>query len=84
MVAREEIVSIEPTRQRVAWAVVGQQFRHYNGAARVTEDIDGGSYFVWMADVLPDELASQVESMMTAGIEVIKKTLEGAARPMRS
>jgi len=26
MVAREEIVSIEPARQRVAWAVVGQQF----------------------------------------------------------
>jgi hypothetical protein len=25
---------------------------------------------------LPDELAGQVDSMMTAGIEVVKKTLE--------
>jgi len=79
MVAREEIVGIDDEERRVAWAIVGGQFRHYNGAARVTEDDDGGSRFVWTADLLPDELASQVESMMSVGILVIKKTLEGAA-----
>ncbi len=79
MVAREEIVGIDDETRRVAWAIVGGQFRHYNGAARVTDDEDGGSWFVWTADLLPDELADQVESMMTAGILVIKKTLDGAA-----
>jgi len=80
MVAREEIVSIEPARQRVVWAVVGQQFRHYNGAAWVEADPKGGSRFFWSADLLPDELAPQVEEMMTAGIEVVKHTLEASAQ----
>ncbi len=79
MVAREEIVGIDDETRRVAWAIVGGQFRHYNGAARVTDDEDGGSWFVWTADLLPDELAEQVESMMAAGILVVKKTLDGAA-----
>ncbi len=79
MVAREEIVGIDDDTRRVAWAIVGGQFRHYNGAARVTDDDDGGSWFVWTADLLPDELAEQVDSMMAAGILVIKKTLDGAA-----
>jgi hypothetical protein len=80
MVAREEIVSIEPTQQRVAWAVVGQQFRHYNGAAWVEADPKGGSRFYWTADLLPDELAPQVDQMMTVGIEVVKRTLEASAQ----
>jgi hypothetical protein len=84
MIAREDIVSIDEERRRVCWAIVDGEFHHYNGAARVTEDINGGSYFVWMADVLPDELAGQVDSMMTAGIQVLRDTLETAARLMRS
>ena len=45
MIAREEIVSVDPAQHRVAWAVVGQQFRHYNGAAWVEADPKGGSRF---------------------------------------
>jgi uncharacterized protein YndB with AHSA1/START domain len=78
---REEIVSIDPTQRRVSWAIVGQQFRHYNGAAWVEADAKGGSRFVWTADLLPDELAGQVERMMTAGIGVVKQTLEA---PMKA
>ncbi len=54
MVAREEIVSVDPAQRRVAWAVVGQQFRHYSGAAWVEADPKGGSRFVWTADLLPE------------------------------
>jgi carbon monoxide dehydrogenase subunit G len=80
MVAREEIVSIDASQRRVVWAIVGQQFRHYNGSAWVEADSNGGSRFVWTADVLPDELAGQVEQMMAAGIVVVKQTLEAAAK----
>jgi uncharacterized protein YndB with AHSA1/START domain len=79
MVAREEIVSIDEKRRRVAWAIVGGQFRHYHGAARVEADSNGGSRFVWTADLLPDDLASQVDAMMSTGIAVVKKTLESTA-----
>ena len=77
---REEIVSVDPAQRRVAWAVVGQQFRHYNGAAWVEPDPKGGTRFIWTADLLPNEFASQVDQMMTAGITVVKKTLESSAK----
>jgi carbon monoxide dehydrogenase subunit G len=76
-IAREDIVSIDEERRRVCWAIVGQSFHHYNGAAQVLDDVAEGSRFVWTADLLPDDLAGPVDQMMSAGIEVIKKTLEG-------
>lgn len=81
MVAREHIVGIDEQRRRVAWAIVDEPFRHYSGVAWVEPDINGGARFVWTADVLPNELAPQVESMMSAGIQVIKKTQEATRQP---
>lgn len=77
-VVREDIVSIDATQRRVAWAVVGQQFRHFNGAAWVEADPKGGSRFIWVTDLLPDEFAGQIEQMVSAGIAVVKQTLERA------
>jgi hypothetical protein len=75
MTAREDILSVDDERMRVAWAIVGQKFHHYQGVARVEPDGDG-SKFIWMTDLLPDDLAPGVEAMMTAGLDVIRKTLE--------
>jgi hypothetical protein len=39
---------------------------------------------VWIADLLPNELAERTDELMEQGIEVVKKTLErenGAAAP---
>jgi hypothetical protein len=80
MVVQEEIVSVDAAQRRVAWAIVGQRFRHYNGAAWVEADPKGGSRFVWIVDLLPDELSGQVEQMMDAGVAAIKPAIEGAAR----
>jgi hypothetical protein len=80
MTVREDIVSVDAAQRRVAWAVVGQQFRHYNGAAWVEADPKGGSRFVWTADLLPNEMASQVEQMMTTGIAVVRQTMETSAK----
>jgi len=80
MSVREDIVSVDAAQRRVAWAVVGQQFRHYNGAAWVEADPKGGSRFVWTVDLLPNEMASQVEQMMTTGIAVVRQTMESSAK----
>jgi hypothetical protein len=76
MVTREEIVSIDPEQKRVAWAIVGQHFRHYNGAAQIFPHPKGGIRVVWMTDLLPDSMAGQLENAMTNGIAAMKKTLE--------
>jgi hypothetical protein len=79
-VAREEIVSVDDTRRRVAWAILDPPFQHYSGVAWVEPEV-GGVRFTWTVDLLPDELAGPVEAMMNAGIQVIKKTLETRAVP---
>jgi uncharacterized protein YndB with AHSA1/START domain len=38
--------------------------------------------FVWIADVLPDDLASRTEAMMEQGINTIKGTLEASPEPV--
>jgi uncharacterized protein YndB with AHSA1/START domain len=53
MVVREDIVTVDDAARRVFWAIVGQQFHHYNGAAQVFDD-DGGARFVWTTDLLPE------------------------------
>ena len=75
MTAREDIVSIDDSLRRVAWAIVGQMFHHYQGAARVEAE-GRGTLFIWTTDVLPDELAPKVDAMMTTGLVVIKRTQE--------
>jgi hypothetical protein len=76
--AREDIVGIDERERRVCWAIVGAQFHHYNGVAQVAPHPLGGTHFVWTADLLPDDFAPAVESMMDAGIAVIKETMEAA------
>ena len=75
MTAREDIVTIDERHRRVIWAIVGQQFHHYQGTATV-EPEDPGCRFVWTADLLPDAMAPEVEKMIGMGISIIKKTME--------
>jgi carbon monoxide dehydrogenase subunit G len=76
-VVREEIISIDEAQKRVAWAIVGQHFHHYNGAAQVFAHREG-TRVVWMTDLLPDSLAAAIDTAMTNGIAAMKKTLEAA------
>ncbi len=79
MVAREEIVDVDDATCRVAWAIVGGRFLHYNCTAQVFPDTVGGSRFVWTADLLPNHLAVGVAVMIEAGLAVIKQTMEARA-----
>lgn len=80
LTVRERRVGISETDRRLVWTVadVDGPFDHYNGAAQVF-DAGDGARFVWIADVLPDELAPQVHAMMEHGLDTIKQTLEAAA-----
>ncbi|HEY0503805.1 MAG TPA: hypothetical protein VGD42_09955 [Lysobacter sp.] len=77
---REPILDIDQTRHRVAWAVVGGTFEHYNASVQAF-DLDGARTRIrWIADLLPDEAASTVDGMIAVGLSVMKRTLEGAGR----
>lgn len=76
MVVRELIVDIDDAARRVVWSVVGGMMTHHNGSAQVFSNGANGCRFVWIADLLPDEVAPSIAAMMEQGIAVIKQTLE--------
>lgn len=79
MVARELIVDVDDAARRVAWSVVGGVMTHHNASAQVFPEGDG-CRFVWIADLLPDDVAPAIAAMIEQGIGVIKTTLEKTER----
>jgi carbon monoxide dehydrogenase subunit G len=79
LVARELIVDIDDKARRLVWSVVGGRMTHHNASAQVLPEGEGGSRFVWIADLLPHELAPGIAAMMEQGLAVIKRTLEGGS-----
>jgi carbon monoxide dehydrogenase subunit G len=78
-VARELIVDVDDQARRVAWSVVGGAMTHHNASAQVFADADGRTRFVWIADLLPNEMAPAVAGMIDQGMAVIKQTMERSA-----
>ena len=80
VVVREVLVDLDEDARRLAWSIVDGPYSHHNGVAQVLDDGDGRSRFVWLADLLPNEFAELTGETMERGIEVVKETLEAAAK----
>jgi carbon monoxide dehydrogenase subunit G len=78
-VARERLIGLSEEERRLVWSIVEGPFAHHNGAAQVHANEDGTTSFVWVADLLPDELAQVTGELMERGIDTVKQTLEGGA-----
>jgi hypothetical protein len=79
-VLRERLISVDDDARRLVWSIVDGPYAHHNGSAQIFCDCDRRTWFVWVADVLPDELAPRTAEMMERGLAAIKHTLESAAR----
>jgi len=79
MVVREPIIDINDDTRRVAWSAIGGALTHYNASAQVFVNGDGQTSIVWIADLLPNEAAGQIGSMMEQGMAVMKATLDRLA-----
>ena len=77
VVARELIVDVDDTARRLVWAVVGSpRLTHHNASVQVVPDGERRSRVVWIADVLPNEIAGYMAGLLDQGLAVMKKTLE--------
>jgi Polyketide cyclase / dehydrase and lipid transport len=77
-VVRELLVDLDDAARRLVWSVVEGPYTHHNGAAQVFAAGDGQTRFVWIADLLPHDLAAMTDELMERGTSVIKRTLEAA------
>ena len=77
-VAREVLIGIDDTRRRLVYSVVESPlgFAHNSASAQVIAEGGDRSRFVWITDLLPNELGTRTAELMEHGIAVIKKTME--------
>jgi hypothetical protein len=75
-VARERIVDIGDRERRLAYSVVEGRPTHHHASIQVFPDGDARSRLVWIADLLPNELADLIGGMMEQGCAAMKRTLE--------
>jgi uncharacterized protein YndB with AHSA1/START domain len=75
-VVREVLIDLDDDARRLVWSVHDGPFTHHNGAAQVFADEGGRARFVWIADLLPNEVAELTSDMMERGTAAVKETLE--------
>ena len=77
LVARELIIDIDDAARRLVWSVVGSpRMTHHNASMQVFADGERRSRVVWIADLLPNEIAGYIAGMIEQGLGTMKKTLE--------
>jgi hypothetical protein len=76
MTARELIVDIDDAARRLVWSVIDGRPRHHNASMQIFADGEGASRVVWIADLLPNELANPIGAMIEQGLGAMKRKLE--------
>lgn len=76
MVARELIVDCDDATRRLAWSASGGRLTHHNASLQVFAEDATHSRLVWIADLMPNEMAAPIDGMIAAGMQAMKKTLE--------
>jgi len=76
-VARELIVDVDDAACRLVWSVVGSpRLTHHNASLQIFAEGEGRSRIVWVADLLPNEVAGYIQGMIEQGMGIMKQTLE--------
>ncbi len=75
LVARERIIDVNDEDRRLVWSVIDGPLTHHNGALHVFARGDG-SRVVWIADLLPNNLAKPIAAMMDEGLAALKRAME--------
>jgi hypothetical protein len=80
-VARELLVDVDDEARRFAYAVVEGPLRatHHNASMQVFANGEGRSQLVWITDVLPNDLAVSISTLVEQGSAAMKQTLEQEA-----
>ena len=77
MVVRELLVSVDDRTRRHSWSARGEPLVHHNASLQVFESGPSKCRVVWIADLLPHEIADTIATMIEQGLEAMKRTLEG-------
>jgi hypothetical protein len=79
----ERVVGVDEDTRRLAYSVIEgfEGCQHHNASTQVFDDGAGGCELVWIADVLPDEVAGRADYMMGRGLDAIRSHLGRSSAP---
>jgi hypothetical protein len=76
MVVRELIVDVDDRSCRHSWSARGEPLTHHNASIQVFSEGDDKCRVVWIADLMPNEVAGPVGEMIQQGLDTMKQTLQ--------
>ena len=76
MTIREIIVDVDDQTFRHSWSARGAPFTHHNASIQVFTEDDNTCRLVWIADIMPNEIAGTIAEMIQQGLNTMKATLE--------
>jgi hypothetical protein len=76
MVVRELIVAVDDQTCRHAWSARGEPLIHHNASVQVFSESPDRCRVVWIADIMPNEVAEAIAEMIEQGLSKMKQTLE--------
>jgi carbon monoxide dehydrogenase subunit G len=77
MSIREIIVDVDDKTFRHSWSARGAPFTHHNASLQVFAEDDNSCRVVWIADMLPNEIAGAIAEMIQQALNTMQATLEG-------
>jgi len=78
MTVRELIVSVDDKTCRHSWSARGEPLTHHNASVQVFSAGQDKCRVVWIADLMPNEVAEAIEQMIQQGLTTMKQTLESS------
>lgn len=79
-VAHETLVDCDDSRRRLAYAITSERLKQHSASAQVFAEADGRCRMVWIADVLPHEIAPYMSAQMDLGAAAMQAALARSAR----
>ncbi|MCP4617206.1 MAG: SRPBCC family protein [Bradyrhizobium sp.] len=74
-VAREVLVDSDDGKRRLVYAIRSERLTQHSASAQVFAERDGRTRFVWIADVLPNDVAPYMNGQMDLGAAAMQKAL---------
>jgi hypothetical protein len=76
MVVRELIVDVDDKTCRHSWSARVESLVDHNASVQVFSVAEGKCRVVWIADLMPNEVAGAIGQMIQQGLDTMKQTLE--------
>ena len=76
MTIREIIVDVDDQTFRHSWSARGGPLTHHNASLQVFAEGEDACRLVWIADLLPNDVAGSIAEMIEQGLQAMKATLE--------